>query len=119
VTPGTVIVLGAREDWPTALDEILARMGCKAEYVPTAHAAALAAATGVRAVLVEGRTISFGDVVVLRRLRRETPAVALIVVGPGSAASQEMKEALDSDATAFVPRSQLEALLPVALGAKG
>ena len=110
-----VVLVGHESDWPTGLVEALRGAGFSPRFAaPIPHVAALVQAAPVRAIVVNARAVSFGDLVVLRHLRAREPSVALIVVG-SSSVSPAMNGALATDATAFVPRSQLPALLIEAL----
>jgi DNA-binding NarL/FixJ family response regulator len=114
----TVVLVGAEPEWPDGLGDALRSSGFAPVHTPLSHHLELLALSGgVRAVVVDARHLSFGDIVSLRRLRGTTPEVALIVVG-SSAVPQSMKDAFESDATCFVSRSQLPALLLDALQAR-
>jgi DNA-binding NarL/FixJ family response regulator len=107
----TVVLTGVESIWPDHLDEQLRASGFVPMHVDSVHHVALLALHhNVRALVADARSLSFGDVVVLRRLRTQAPAIPLIVVGTGST-WQALKEALDSGATAFVPRGQLPGVL--------
>ena len=107
----TVVLTGVENIWPDHLDEQLRSSGFVPMHVDSVHHVALLALHhNVCAVVAEARSLSFGDVVVLRRLRAQAPAIPLIVVGTGST-WQALKDALDSGATAFVPRGQLPGVL--------
>jgi DNA-binding NtrC family response regulator len=107
----TVVLVGSDIEWPSRLDDELRRAGWAPTHAESVHHLALLARhRDVRAIVVDARTLSFGDIVTLHRLREQVPAVDLVVVGVG-ATSEAMKNALDTDATAFVARSQLPALL--------
>lgn len=110
-----VLLGGEPSDWPGGLAEKLTAAGFHADFVGSVPHMSLPVLSGEAcAIVVDARTLSFGDLVTLRQLRGKAPALALVVVG-SSAASQAMKDALDTDATAFVPRSQIEALIVPAL----
>jgi len=107
----TVVIVGADRDWPDHLDEDLRGSGFAPTHAASVHHLALLAThSDVRAIVVDARSLSFGDIVTLHRLRAQAPRVGLVVVGI-CATSDAMKNALDTDATAFVARSQLPALL--------
>ena len=108
---GTVVLVGADYEWPHQLDDDLRGSGFAPTHADSVHHVALLALhTDVRAIVVDARTLSFGDIVTLHRLRAQAPRVELVVVGIG-ATSEALKHALDTDATAFVARSGLPALL--------
>ncbi len=111
----TVVIIGADSEWPSRLDDDLRGSGFAPTHADSVHHVALLARhSDVRAIVVDARSLSFGDIVTLHRLRAQAPAVELVVVGVCST-SEAMKNALDTDATVFVARNQLPALLIDAL----
>jgi DNA-binding NarL/FixJ family response regulator len=119
-TSPAAVVIGTEEHWPDGTCDMLRAKGLTPVFLPSAHGVGVAASTmDLRVIIVDARTLSFGDILALRTFRAHAPRVALVVVGGSSAPTQEMKEALDAEATAFVPRSQLRAILPVVLDSLG
>ena len=107
----TVVLAGAERVWPDRLDEQLLSSGFFPVHVDSVHHVALLALhINVCAVVADGRSLSLGDVVTLRRLRQQAPAIPLIVVGTGSAWHAIM-EALEAGAATFIPRGQLPGVL--------
>lgn len=111
----TVVLTGVENLWPDHLDEQLRSSGFAPMHVESVHHVALLAQhSDVCALVADARSLSFGDIVVLRRLRAQAPAIPLIIVGTG-AAWQAINDALDTGATTFVPRGQLPGVLIEAL----
>jgi DNA-binding NarL/FixJ family response regulator len=107
----TVVLIGAESDWPNHLDDDLRGSGFAPTHAESVHSVSLLARhQEVRAIVVDARALTFGDVVTLHRVRAQTPRVALVVVGIG-AATQAMHDAIDADATAYVARGQMPAQL--------
>jgi hypothetical protein len=107
----TVILIGATSAWPDHLDEDLRRSG----FAPThadcvQHVGLLARHDDIRAIVVHARTLDFGDIVRLHRLRSNLPRLGLIVVGVGET-TKAMHDALDADATSYVSRGLLSSQL--------
>jgi DNA-binding NarL/FixJ family response regulator len=100
---GTVLIVDGHRGWPAELLSTIAGQGHAIVHIDDIRLVPFfVLAGGVQAVLVDVRALQLLGELALLQCRRCSPATAVVVLGSSSSAG-EVKRALDSGATAFLP----------------
>ncbi len=100
----SVLVVDTTCRWPSELMDEVVRQGFVLVRLHDSKEIPFVVHAGdVQAVLIDAKSVGVSEIVLLRRCRESAPRMSIVVVSTATASAADVKRAMESGATAFLP----------------